>query len=110
MLNVTVDDHCALIVRLVDAAAVSVAVCFANRNGMPIAVLGGGYDWAGRSVRSGAMVIDLINMAFVDIDAERQIARVVAARRAMRSWRVPENVDSQPLPARSAMSASPASP
>jgi FAD/FMN-containing dehydrogenase len=74
--NGAVDHHPALIVRPVDAAAVSVAVCFANRNGMPIAVLGGGYDWAGRSVRSGAMVIDLINMAFVDIDAERQIARV----------------------------------
>ena len=74
--NGAVDHHPALIVRPVDAAAVSVAVCFANRNGMPIAVLGGGYDWAGRSVRSGAMVIDLNNMAFVDIDAERQIARV----------------------------------
>src|SRR6202051_683369 len=54
--NGAVDHHPALIVRPVDAAAVSVAVCFANRNGMPIAVLGGGYDWAGRSVRSGLMV------------------------------------------------------
>src|SRR5258708_23913821 len=39
--NGAVDHHPALIVRPVDAAAVSVAVCFANRNGMPISVLGG---------------------------------------------------------------------
>src|SRR5258706_9740140 len=74
--NGAVDHHPALIVRPLDAAAVSVAVRFANHNSMPIAVLGGGYDWAGRSVRSGAMVVDLSNMVSVDIDAERQIARV----------------------------------
>jgi len=74
--NGAVDHYPALIVRPFDAAAVSVAVCFANRNSIPISVLGGGYDWAGRSVRSGAMVIDLIHMASVGVDAERQVARV----------------------------------
>jgi FAD/FMN-containing dehydrogenase len=74
--NGAVDHYPELIVRPFDATAVSVAVCFANRNGMPIAVLGGGYDWAGRSVRSGAMVIDLIHMETVDVDPERQVARV----------------------------------
>lgn len=41
-----------------------------------MSVLGGGHDWAGRSVRDGGLVIDLRNLRTVDIDPVRRIATV----------------------------------
>jgi hypothetical protein len=72
--NGAVNSRPSLIVRPQDTNAVAMAIRFAFKNRMPVAVLGGGYDWAGRSVRSGAIVIDLARFAHVEIDSEQRVA------------------------------------
>src|SRR5579875_618736 len=46
------------------------AVREARAGHLPLSVLGGGHDWAGRAVRAGGLVIDLRGMQAVDIDGE----------------------------------------
>ncbi|WP_250004728.1 FAD-binding oxidoreductase [Actinoplanes sp. M2I2] len=53
------------VVRVRSAREVSAAVRQARRSGLPLSVLGGGHDWAGRSVRPGALVIDMSGMRTV---------------------------------------------
>jgi hypothetical protein len=74
--NGAVEHHPALIVRPRSAEAVSRAVSFANEKNLPLSVLGGGYDWAGRSVRSQALVVDLAELSGVEVSAEAGVARV----------------------------------
>nr|WP_221380683.1 FAD-binding oxidoreductase [Actinoplanes polyasparticus] len=50
------------VVRVRSACDVSAAVLDARTRGLPLSVLGGGHDWAGRSVRPGALVIDMSGM------------------------------------------------
>jgi FAD/FMN-containing dehydrogenase len=74
--NGAVEHHPALIVRPRSAEAVSRAVLFANEKKMSLSILGGGYDWAGRSVRSQALVVDLSELSGVDLSVEADVARV----------------------------------
>jgi FAD/FMN-containing dehydrogenase len=74
--NGAVEHHPALIVRPRSAEAVSRAVLFANEKNLPLSVLGGGYDWAGRSVRSQALVVDLAELSEVELSVEADVARV----------------------------------
>jgi FAD/FMN-containing dehydrogenase len=80
--NGAVDARPALIVRPRDASAISSAVRFARHCGLPLAVLGGGYDWAGRSVRTGALVVDMVNIASVAIAPEGNAATVGAGAKS----------------------------
>ncbi|HEX8894288.1 MAG TPA: FAD-dependent oxidoreductase, partial [Terriglobales bacterium] len=74
--NGAVEHHPALIVRPRNAEAVSRAVLFANEKNLPLSVLSGGYDWAGRSVRSQALVVDLAELSEVELSVEADVARV----------------------------------
>src|SRR6201991_998812 len=72
--NGAVSARPAAVRRCADAAAVSEAVRRARADGLPLSVLGGGHDWAGRAVRDGGLVIDLRDLNTVDIDPVRRVA------------------------------------
>jgi FAD/FMN-containing dehydrogenase len=74
--NGAVEHHPAFIVRPRSAEAVSQAVLFANEKNLPLSVLGGGYDWAGRSLRSQALVVDLAELSEVELSVEADVAHV----------------------------------
>jgi FAD/FMN-containing dehydrogenase len=66
--NAAVPNRAALVVRPVDRTEAGAAVRAAARHGVPLSVLGGGHDWAGRALRPGAMVIDLCHLRGVRVD------------------------------------------
>lgn len=72
--NGAVTHRPAVIVRPRTAAEVQKSVLVAREAGMPLSVLGGGHDWAGRSVRHGGLVVDMSGMRHVGIDTWDQIA------------------------------------
>lgn len=72
--NGMIDRHPALIVQPENTAAVSTAVRFAREVGLPVAVKGGGHSAPGHSIPDGALVIDLVRMADIRVDPERQEA------------------------------------
>jgi FAD/FMN-containing dehydrogenase len=73
--NAAVPVRPAAVVRCADAGQVSEAVRRARADGMPLSVLGGGHDWAGRAVRKGGRIIDLRGMRGVKVDGEVAAAR-----------------------------------
>lgn len=68
----------AVVVRCADADDVIAAVELARDQGLPLAVRGGGHDYAGRSSCDGSVLVDLSPMNRVEIDPEGMIARVQA--------------------------------
>jgi FAD/FMN-containing dehydrogenase len=66
----------ALVVRARRPGDVQAAVLAARRHGLPLAVRGGGHDWAGRSLREKGLVIDLSGMREVLVDPVTAIAEV----------------------------------
>jgi len=68
--NAAVSTRPAAVRRCGDVAQVSEAVRQARASGLPLSVLGGGHDWAGRAVRQGGLVIDLRGMRGVKIDGD----------------------------------------
>ncbi len=74
--NGAVDHRPALIVRPRNVQEVVEALALATRRQLPVAVRAGGYDWAGRSVRDSAFIIDLTGMAQVEVDPAARTARV----------------------------------
>lgn len=80
--NGTVDRRPSVFARCVDDLDVMAAVRCARRYGLPLSVLGGGHDWAGRALRDGGLVIDLGAMRRVRVDPESATASVQGAARA----------------------------
>src|ERR1700758_5249799 len=74
--NGAVDHRPAVIVRPESPDEVQLAVRAAQDQDVPLSVLGGGHDWAGRSLRDGGLVIDLAHMRDVVIDPLVRIATV----------------------------------
>lgn len=74
--NAAVRHRPALVVRPRTAADVQEAVRVARDHGIPLSVLGGGHDWAGRALRDGGLVIDLSGMRSVTVDAGAGVATV----------------------------------
>ena len=74
--NGAVDHHPALIAYPSNVQEVVEALALANRRGVSVAVRGAGYDWSGRSVREGALVIDLARIAHVEVDPAARTARI----------------------------------
>ncbi|MEU6089040.1 FAD-binding oxidoreductase [Streptomyces sp. NPDC047085] len=72
--NGAVEHRPALIVRPRTPGQVRAAVLAARDNGLPLSVRGGGHDWAGRSLRSGGLVIDLAQMRHVAVDRRTRAA------------------------------------
>ena len=74
--NAAVQHRPALIVRACAPRDVQDAIAVARDRGMPLSVLGGGHDWAGRAVCDGGLVIDLSGMRTVTVDAGARVATV----------------------------------
>jgi hypothetical protein len=78
MFNRAFDLRPALIVRCAVASDVARALDFAQSQGLPLAVRGGGHNRAGFSVCDGGVVIDLSEMNRVEADAGKRVARAEA--------------------------------
>ena len=55
---------------------VEVAVSWASEHGLPLSVLGGGHDWAGRALNDGGVVINMKKFKKISIDAVQKTAAV----------------------------------
>jgi FAD/FMN-containing dehydrogenase len=71
-----IDRHPTLIARCRSVEDVQSALEAARGVGLPIAVRGGGHNGAGFGTVDGGVVIDLSPMRAIDVDPDRQIARV----------------------------------
>jgi hypothetical protein len=70
-------DLCPAIVAACETAAdVQQTLNVARRHALPVSVRAGGYGWAGQSLRSGGVVIDLSAMNRVEVDGQSQKALV----------------------------------
>jgi len=70
-----------LIVRCTDVADVIACVGFGRRNGLRVAIRGGGHNAGGLGVCDDGLVIDLSLMKYVHVDAAKKIVRVGAGCR-----------------------------
>jgi FAD/FMN-containing dehydrogenase len=67
----------ALLVQPADAADVALALRFAGRHGLPVAVRGGGHSVAGKGTVADGLVIDLVaRMRGVSVDPAARVVRV----------------------------------
>ena len=66
----------AVVARCSGTADVVDAINFARRNGLTVAVRGGGHSIAGLSAIDGGMLLDLAPMRGVHVDPERRLAHV----------------------------------
>jgi FAD binding domain/Berberine and berberine like len=80
--NAAVDHRPAVVVQPHSPREVQDAIRIARDRGLPLSVLGGGHDWAGRSVRDGGLVIDLSEMRAVAVDASGRVATVAGGATA----------------------------
>jgi len=80
--NGGVDRRPAMVVQPTSAAEVPEAVMYARAHRLPIAVRGGGHDWAGRALVDDGLVIDLSRMWRVDVDPATRIATVAGGATA----------------------------
>jgi hypothetical protein len=76
VLYFTVDRRPLAIARVADAEDVATVVDFARDHFLPLAVRSGGHSLAYLSVIDNAIVVDLSDMARIEIDPEARIARV----------------------------------
>jgi hypothetical protein len=73
--NAQVKGRPAVVARCRTTADVQAAVRAARSAGMPLSVLAGGHDWAGRAIRDGGLLVDLSGMRRVIVDgAEARVA------------------------------------
>ena len=75
--NAMIDKRPALIARCADAADVIAAIGHARREGMLLAVRGGGHNGAGLGTCDDGLVVDLSGMRGVIVDPKARIARVL---------------------------------
>lgn len=79
--NARFDRHPAAVVRCAGPGDVVAALAVARECGLPVAVRGGGHDYAGNSVCDDGIVIDLSLLDEVRVDAAARIVRVGAGAR-----------------------------
>jgi FAD/FMN-containing dehydrogenase len=73
--NAMVDRRPAVIARPRGAADVIACVQFAQKQGLPVAIRGGGHSVAGRCVCDGGLVIDFADMKAIRVDPVARTAR-----------------------------------
>ena len=73
--NAMVDRRPAVIARPRGAADVIAGVQFAQKQGLPVAIRGGGHNVAGRCVCDGGLVIDFADMKAIRVDPVARTAR-----------------------------------
>jgi len=74
--NGAVQNQPAMIICPYNANDVQVAIKLAAEKKLPLSVLGAGYDWAGRSLCDGGIVISMSKMTDIKVDPIQRIARV----------------------------------
>lgn len=74
--NARLSRRPAMIARCAGPDDVAAAVRFAARHGLPVAVKGGGHDYAGNGMCDGGLVIDLSTMRSVEVDPGAMRVRV----------------------------------
>ena len=74
--NAMIDSRPALIARCRDADDVIRSIDFARANDLLISVRGAGHNIAGNSLVDGGLLIDLSQMAAVDVNEEAKTVRV----------------------------------
>ncbi|MFI7613414.1 FAD-binding oxidoreductase [Nonomuraea terrae] len=74
--NGAVSARPGVVVRCADPAEARAAVLAARESGVPLAVRGGGHDWAGRSLSDGGLTIDLSGLRRVTVDPVAAVAEV----------------------------------
>jgi hypothetical protein len=74
--NAAVDRHPSAIITCADAEDVSFALRIAAEHGLQTTVRGGGHNVAGRSIRDGALLLDLSLLRNVTVNRELRIATV----------------------------------
>jgi hypothetical protein len=74
--NASVDEYPAAIAVCANAGDVAAALRVAARYELPVTVRSGGHNVAGRSVRTGALLIDLAGLREVTVNTDTRIATV----------------------------------
>jgi FAD/FMN-containing dehydrogenase len=70
--NGAVDRHPSAVAYASDTDDVAAAI----RTGLPCTIRGGGHSVSGRSVRDGALLVDLRGLDGIEVDPEREVVRV----------------------------------
>lgn len=74
--NGMIDKHPAVIARCAGPEDVAIAVGFARRHALPLAVRGAGHNIAGSALCDGGLVVDLSGLKRVVVDPEARTAEV----------------------------------
>src|ERR687889_990996 len=75
LFNAMITTRPRYVARCASPADVAVALAFAQEQGLPVSVRGGGHSVAGKALCDG-VVLDVRGMDGVEVDAERRIVRV----------------------------------
>jgi FAD/FMN-containing dehydrogenase len=73
--NGAISARPSVLVRCEGVSDIQEVVLLASHYGIPVSVLGGGHDWAGRAFCEGGVVIDLRSMRGVRLDPASEIAK-----------------------------------
>jgi FAD binding domain/Berberine and berberine like len=74
--NAMIDKRPAVIARCADVADVTAALAYARREGLEVAVRGGGHNGAGLGLVDGGLVIDLSRLRWTRVDPGERTAEV----------------------------------
>lgn len=74
--NAYIDKHPAFVIRVTDADDVALAIAFARRHDLPLAVRGGAHNGAGLGSCDDGVVIDLSLLKDIEVDAEKRTVTV----------------------------------
>ena len=104
--NGAIDRRPAAVAYATDADDVAAAIRAARAAGLRFTIRAGGHSVAGRSVRDGALCIDLRALNGVEVDPDRRSSASAAARCCARSTPPRRSTASPSRPARSRTRAS----